>query len=120
MIELTEQTFNLYAARYYDNPYCFNEQEFHDDLKKIGTIKRMISWLNNDDKVNIHLLVNNVICFYNVFDHHAASKMIQLKMTDDHIPKMNSVLLFLSLPLLDDGRYDIIFHRRIAQEFKNK
>jgi len=119
-MDLTEQTFYIYAARYYDNPFCFNEQEFHDDLKKIGTIKRMIAWSNNGEKVNIRLLINNIVCFYNVFEHHAASELISLKMTDEHVPKMNAVLLFLSLPLLGDGQYDLLFHRQIAQEFKDR
>lgn len=117
-MNLTASTFNLYAAKHYDNPYCFNEEEFYSDLKRIGTIKRMISWLNSREEVNIHLLINNVISFYNVFEHHAASKLLEFKMDESHYPKMNSLLYFLSLPLIHDGNYDIIFHRRIAQEFK--
>lgn len=117
-MELTSLTFNLYAAKYYDNPYCFNEEEFLSDLKRIGTIKRMISWLNNGEDVNVHLLINNIISFYNVFEHHAASKLLEFKMDQTHYPKMNSILYFLSLPLIDDSQYDIVFHRRIAQEFK--
>lgn len=118
-MELTDKTFNLYAAKYYDNPYCFNEDEFHEDLKKISTIMRMISWSNNGEEVNIHLLVNNVISFYNVFEHHAASHLLEHKMKDIHFPKINSVLYYLTLPLIGSKEYDILFHRKIAQEFKN-
>ena len=117
-IELTEKTITLYAAKFYDNPYCFSEDEFKSDLGKIGTIKRMISWINNGDNINVKLLVNNVISYYNVFDHHAASAMLELKMDSTHYPKMNAILYYLSLPMIDDKEYDIIFHRRIANEFK--
>lgn len=118
-MELTLDTFTLYAAKHYDNPYCFNEEEFHSDLKKIGTIKRMISRLNSGEEVNVHLLVNSFISFYNVFEHHAASNLLQFKMDETHYEKANSILYFLSLPLIFDGSYDIIFHRRIAQHFKH-
>lgn len=118
-MDLTDKTFNLFAAKYYDNPYCFNEDEFHSDLKRIGTIKRMISWINNGDDINIHLLINNVILFYNVFEPHAASKMLEHKMDNSHYPKMNSILYYLSLPMISDETYDIVFHRKIAQTLKD-
>lgn len=118
-MDLTDKTFNLFAAKHYDNPYCFNEDEFYSDLKRIGTIKRMISWINNGDDINIHLLINNVILFYNVFESHAASKMLELKMDSSHYPKMNSILYYLSLPMISDETYDIIFHRKIAQTLKD-
>ena len=117
-MELTTDTFVLYAARHYDNPYCFNEEEFHSDLKKIGTIKRMVSWMNGGETVNVKLLVNNTISFYNVFDHHAASSLIEFKTTKDHWHKINAVLVFLSFPLIGDGLFDVVLHRRIAQEYK--
>lgn len=117
-MELTNQNFNIYAAKYYDNEYCFTEDEFIQDLKKISTIKRMVSWLSNGDDINVHLLINNTISFYNVFDNHAASKMLEFKMEDRHWPIMNAILYFLSMPLIGDQTYSIILHRRIAQEFK--
>lgn len=113
---LTEKNFNIYAAKHYDNPYCFNEDEFKSDLNKIGTIKRMISWINNGDNINIRLLVNNVLSFYNVFDHIVATQLLEIKMDGGHIPKMNSLLYYLSLPMMRDEEYDVLFHRRIVQE----
>jgi len=119
-MELTEQNFTIYAAKYYDNPWCFNEDEFLKDLSIISTLKRMIAWANNGDEINVHLLVNNTVCFYNVFEHHAASELLEFKMNDLHYEKMNAILFFLSYPLLGDGEFDLMFHRRITQEFKNK
>lgn len=118
-MELTLDTFEIYAAKHYDNPYCFNEQEFQSDLAKIATIKRMIAWDNSGQKIDVHKLVNNVISFYNVFDHHAASELIRVKITEDHLYKINAVLYFLSLPLVVPEKFDVVFHRRIAQEFRN-
>lgn len=118
-MQINEQTFKFYAIKSYDNPYCFNDAEFNDDLKKISTIMRSISWSNGGNDINIKLLVNNVISFYNVFEHYSASLLMNFKMNDDHKPKMNSILYFLSLPLLGNCEYDILFHRKITNEYRN-
>lgn len=117
-MELTEDTYILYAAKHYDNPLCFSEKEFYSDLKLISTIKRMISWLNNGDTVNLKLLVNNVLSFYNVFEHHAASKLLEFKTSSQHWAQLNAILVFLSMPTIYDGTFDLILHRKIAQGYK--
>jgi len=117
-MELNQDTFTLYAAKHYENPYCFNEEEFHKDLGKISTIRRMISWHSNGDQINLHLLINNVISFYNVFEHHAATNLLSLKVEDWQSIKINSILYFLSLPLIEPGEFDLLLHRKLTQEFK--
>lgn len=121
-MELTDQTFELFAAAHYDNPYCLNKEEFQTDLRLISTLKRMISWMNDqpdmDDQVRIIRLVNNTILFYNVFDHEAATKLLEHSMNEQHKSKINAVLYFLSLPLIYDQEFDLIFHRKIAKVFK--
>jgi hypothetical protein len=115
---LSNETFVLYAAKHYDNENCFTESEFYSDLKKIGTIKRMISWLNNGDNINLHLLINNIVLFYNVFEHHAASSLLEFKMDESHWLKINAILVFLSLPAIGNQEFDLLLHRRIAQEYR--
>ena len=119
-VTLTDDNFNLYAAKHYDNPYCFNEREFLDDVNRISTIKRMISWLNSGNPSNIHVIINNIIPFYNVFNIEAATRMLEHKMDESHYAQMNAFLMYLSLPLLDQGQYDVILHRKIAKEYKRK
>ena len=41
MNNLTDDNFNLFAARYYDNPHCLSEEEFEDDLKRFRYLKRL-------------------------------------------------------------------------------
>jgi hypothetical protein len=115
---LTQENFFVFAAKHYDNPYCFTESEFQEDLKKISTIKRMIMWMDSPVNVNIHLIINNIISFYNVFDHHAGSQMLEFRTEEHHHSRLNAFLCFLSLPLVGDQEYDLVLHRRIAQEFK--
>lgn len=115
---LTEETFKLYAAKFYDNPYCFNESEFEEDLARISTIKRIISWdLSGYSELNIRLFINNIISFYNVFKHKQASELLEFRLDNkEQIKVCNSALYYLNLPLMGSKEYDIIVHRKIAKE----
>ena len=118
-MELTKENFNVYAATNYDNPFCLSEDEFKDDLKQLTTIKRMMSKYINNGEANLRLLINNVIIFYNVFDHHAATQMIQLKANQEQIQYFNAVLSFLSFPMLippEDINEELLL--RLREEFQ--
>jgi hypothetical protein len=41
--KLDETNFLLYCAKYYDNPQCFDTQEFYDDMNRIKYIKRLFN-----------------------------------------------------------------------------
>lgn len=118
-MELTDQNFQIYAAMNYDNMFCLNETEFLNDLGHLKTIQRMMTKYIKGDDTNIRLLINNIIIFYNCFKHSAASKMIQLKVSEEQIQYFNAVLKFLCLPLLippetiNDNFYEIL-----EQEFR--
>lgn len=118
---ITEDNFLVVAAKHYTNPYCLNYDEFLSDVKLISTIMRMLSWINDISDLNqdrIRRLVNNTIMFYNVFDIDGATELLEFKLDPDHQIKLNSVLYFLSLPLLGNQIFDVILHRRIAREYK--
>jgi hypothetical protein len=111
---LSKDTFTLYAASHYDNPMCISEDEFLDDLKQLKTVRRMMTRYINGEESNLRLLINNIIIFYNCFEHHSATNMIAFQMEGEHIKYFNAVLKFLSLPMLippecvDDAFYDLL------------
>jgi len=118
-MELTKDNFNLFAIQNYDNPTCLSDDEFVDDLKQLRTMKRMMSRYLNGEESNLRLLINNVIIFYNCFDHHAATKMIQFSVDEDQIGQFNAVLKFLSLPMLIPPEIiDGQFYKVLEDEFK--
>lgn len=118
-MQLTKHNFRLYAAHYYDNPMCFNEDEFLEDLRRVSTVMRTISRINNGEVTCVHRLINNVLSFYNVFDHHAATNIMAFKLSDQQIPKLNSILQFLSLPVVPNHFKDETFFQQINQELSN-
>jgi len=116
-MKLTKGNYALYAASIYDNPSCISEAEFVEDLGRISTIKRMVSKYRNGESVNVRLLVNNVITFYNVFEHHGASRLIEFKIDSHHAGMVNAILAYLSFPLVDGYAVDAEFYHTLEQEF---
>lgn len=118
-MELTDENFNEYAAKHYDNHFCISESEFQEDLRQVIVVRRMMSHYMNSGKINLRLMVNNVIIFYNCFEHHAATKMIQLKIEEEHVSCFNAILKFLSLPMLiPPDEVDEPFYEMMREEFQ--
>jgi len=116
MNTLTTSNFRLFAAKHYDNPYCLSEAEFEADLYKPSTIKKLLTIYVQQGQTNVKLLVNTVISFYNVFDHHAATRLIEFRLAGQHAELIDSILLFLSLPMIGD-KIDNKFLIEIREEF---
>ena len=116
-MELTKDNFYLYAAQHYDNPTCISEEEFKFDIKQLRQVKRMMTRYINGEESNIRLLINNVMIFYNCFEHHAATNMIQYSVDNGHIRHFNSMLKFLSFPLLEPELLDSVLYHKLKEEF---
>ena len=43
MQKLDDSNFMLYAAANYDNPQCYDTDEFYDDLKRFKYLKRLFN-----------------------------------------------------------------------------
>lgn len=80
MIErLDETNFLLYAAKYYDNPQCYDTIEFYDDLRRFKYIKRLLNRFQDEGDLKERLILNHIIVLINVFGPIPAVKMLFLK-----------------------------------------
>lgn len=79
--------------------------EFEEDLRLISTILRTIGWYKSGIDINYRILINNVISFYNVFEHTAASSMLYFKTQPEDICYINSLLSILNLPMTNNNKY---------------
>jgi hypothetical protein len=75
-----ESNYELLAARVYDNPGCFNQKEFEEDLKRIKYLKRLFNRYKKTGKIKERLVLNHLIIFYNVFEKDLATKILFLKL----------------------------------------
>lgn len=113
---VNEDNFKLYAKSVYDNPFCISEDEFEDDLKRLVSIKRMLTEYKQGRVYNIKMITNMFITFYNIFDHQGASNLLRFKLEEHQLPLANSFILFLNLPSVCD-EYCVDMHEQLTKEF---
>jgi hypothetical protein len=92
---LDDSNFILYAARHYDNPHCFDDEEFFDDLKRFKYLKKLFKKYRDSGVLRERLILNHVIVIYNLFGPEPATRMLFSKM-DGYYPELKACLLFLN------------------------
>lgn len=93
MIIVDDESFLLYAAKYYDNPQCQDIEEFHDDLKRFKYLKRLFGKYVESGELRERLILNHLIILYNVFGN-AATRMLFFKLKD-HLQYLKPFLLLM-------------------------
>lgn len=82
--DLTEDNFQLFAMKYYDNPHCTDLLEFHDDLKRIRYVKRLFKKYQDTGELKERLIINHLVVLYNMFEARAMTRMLFLKLDEYH------------------------------------
>jgi hypothetical protein len=86
-MKLTDDTFLIYASKYYDNPQCSSYEEFEEDLKRIQYIKRLFNRYESSGELKERLILNHIIVLYNCFGL-AATNILFLKLEEhSHVLK---------------------------------
>lgn len=80
MEKLDDSNFILYAAKHYDNPQCFDTEEFYEDLKRFKYIKRLLNRYMKRGDLKERLILNHVIALNNLFGPSATVRMMFLKL----------------------------------------
>ena len=79
-MKLDETNFLLFAAKYYDNPQCFDTVEFYEDLKHFKYIKRLFNKYRETGDLKERLILNHLIIIYNMFGPEPATRMLFFKL----------------------------------------
>ena len=82
-MKLTESTFLLFAAKYYDNPQCSDTSEFEEDLKRFQYLRKLFGRYRQDNDLKERLILNHLIIIYNVFGS-SATNMLFMKLHEYH------------------------------------
>lgn len=94
-MRLTDANFIMYAMKAYQNPHCLDIDEFHEDLKKIKYIKRLLNRYKQTSVLKERLILNHIIVLYNVFGPEAATKILFFKLAPQFWPELKTFLVFL-------------------------
>ncbi len=77
---INDDNFLLFAAKHYDNPQCFDDEEFFEDLKRIKYMKRLFKKYQETGEIKVRLVLNHLIVLNNLFGPYATSRMLLVKM----------------------------------------
>ena len=80
LVDVTEQTFLLFAAKYYDASQSFDDTEFVEDIQRIKYIKRLLKKYVESNDLKERLILNHVIILYNMFGPYATVRLLFLKL----------------------------------------
>lgn len=75
---LSKDTFELYAAKYYNNPSCISKEEFEEDLCRFRYVKRLCNRYRETGEIKERLLLNHLVVLYNLFGA-ACTSMLYFK-----------------------------------------
>lgn len=79
---LSESNFLLYCAKHYDDRHCSSTEEFLEDLKRIGYIKKQLTRYESTGELKERLILNHIIILNNVFGPEVSVKILYYKMKD--------------------------------------
>ena len=116
--ELTRDNFELYAARYYDNPSCINADDFYEDIARFKYIIRLLRKYRESGVLQERLILNHVICLYNVFETSAANRMMFYRVEPVLWPQIKTFLVYLNY--IPENKYqDIGIDIKIAKRLQD-
>ena len=123
---LTEDNFILYAMKYYDNSQCLSEVEFHNDLKIIKYIKRLLNRYQRTGIIKERLMLNHLIMLSNVFPIPVLVRILFLKIPEEYWKELKTFLIYLNyMPEFVESvnekkiiSSDILVNLQIAEELR--
>jgi hypothetical protein len=96
-MKLEEDSFLLYAAKYYDIRMAASADEFYDDLKRFQHLKRLFKRYEEDDDLKVRLILNHLTVIYNCFGAEA-TQMLFFKLEGYHKALKPFVLMLGYMP----------------------
>lgn len=74
-MKLDEESFLLFAAKYYDIRMAASSEEFYDDLRRFQHLKRLFKRYEEDNDLKVRLILNHLTVIYNCFGAGATTML---------------------------------------------
>lgn len=66
-VEIAPNDFLLYAAKAYDNPSCFSQKQFLQDIARFKYLKKLLTRYRIRGDLEVHMIMNHLITIHNLF-----------------------------------------------------
>ena len=116
--KITAKNFNAYAMKHYDDPQCEDIEDFNEDLRRFRYLKRLLHRYHENGEMRERLMLNHIICLFNVFGYEPCMRMLEFKIKDeDHWSSIKTMLLYLDL--IEEGWWiDYPIDEKLAQRLR--
>lgn len=94
--DLNEENFLLYAMKNYNNPQCLSMSDFHDDMKILKYVKRLINRYLLTGDLKDRLILNHLIMFGNIFPIPVATRILFYKLPKNMWITLKTFLVYLN------------------------
>ena len=94
--KLTAKNFAAYAMQHYDDPQCEDMEDFYEDLRRFRYLKRLLFRYYQHGELRERLMLNHLICIFNVFGYEASMRMLKFKIKDQgYWSSIKTMLIYL-------------------------
>lgn len=107
---LTENNFILYCAKHYDDKHYSSTEQFYDDIKRVGYIRKLITRYQQTGDLKERLILNHIIVLNNVFGPAVTCRILFFKL-DDQLQYIKPFLVMLEIlqnKVYNIGKYSVI------------
>jgi hypothetical protein len=117
--KITAKNFQSYAIKHYDDPQCESLDDFQEDLRRFRYLKRLLHRYHNNGEMRERLMLNHLICLFNVFGYDACMRMLDFKIKDKaYWTSIKTMLLFLGY--VEEGwETDIPLDQALAERLRD-
>ena len=100
--KLTAKNFAAYAMKHYDDPQCEDMEDFYEDLRRFRYLKRLLFRYHQHGELRERLMLNHIICIFNVFGFEPSMRMLKFKIKDkEYWSSIKTLLVYLKY--VDEG-----------------
>ena len=94
--KLTTKNFQQFAIKHYDDPQCADIEDFQEDLRRFRYLKRLLHRYHENGEMRERLMLNHLICLFNVFGFDPCMRMLEFKIKEERYwSSIKTMLLYL-------------------------
>lgn len=94
-VDLTEDNFEFFAIKHYDDPNCLGVHEFREDLQRFKYLNRLLNKFEESGEMKVNLILNHLVVLYNLFND-AATNLLFYRVAEKHWPILVPFLIYIN------------------------
>jgi hypothetical protein len=94
-VDLTEDNFEFFAIKHYDDPTCLGMHEFREDMQRFKYLNRLLNKYEECGEMRENLFLNHLVVLYNLLND-AATNLLFYRVAEKHWPILVPFLIYIN------------------------